>query len=221
LAGEAAECQNTGVWPVLVGEPGDRSVVLGSPIILYDYPQIAPESKGDLFDGTEIDEILTLRILTLTDEEKQELRKCDERARRMLERIESAPGEDLLDLHGRSAFLPRTTDAQVAPRALHLIRGMREICAAPPAAAMVNGTELKKGDRVRLRPGKRADLFDTLLAGKIAVIEAVEQDFEGRVQFAVVLEEDPGRDLGEMRQAGHRFFYSVDEVEPVLNEAEP
>src|SRR5262249_27152418 len=91
-AAEAAACQNTGVWPVLVGEPGDRSIVLGSPIILYDYPQIAPESKGDLFDGTEIDEILTLRILTLTDEEKEELCRSDERARRMLERIESASG---------------------------------------------------------------------------------------------------------------------------------
>ncbi len=69
----AAACQNIGAWPVLVGEPGQRDTMLASPIILYDYPQIAPESPGALFDGTEIDEILTLRILTLTDEEKLEM----------------------------------------------------------------------------------------------------------------------------------------------------
>ena len=71
----AAACSNVGTWPVLAGEPGQRDTVLSSPIILYDYPQIAPESPGDLFDGTEIDEILSLRILTLTDEEKSAMRR--------------------------------------------------------------------------------------------------------------------------------------------------
>ena len=74
--------------------------MLSSPIILYDYPQIAPESPGDLFDGTEIDEILTLRILTLTDEEKLEMREADDRARRILERTESLPAEHFMKLHG-------------------------------------------------------------------------------------------------------------------------
>jgi len=96
----AAGCQNIGTWPVLVGEDGQRETLLSSPIILYDYPQIAPESAGDLFDGTEIDEILSLRILTLTDEEKREMRQSDERARKMLERTESMPVEQLMKLHG-------------------------------------------------------------------------------------------------------------------------
>jgi len=96
----AADCQNIGTWPVLVGEDGQRDTLLSSPIILYDYPQIAPESAGDLFDGTEIDEILSLRILTLTDEEKREMRQSDERARKMLERTESMPVEQLMKLHG-------------------------------------------------------------------------------------------------------------------------
>ena len=74
--------------------------MMSSPIILYDYPQIAPESPGDLFDGTEIDEILTLRILTMTDEEKQEARQTDDRARKMLERTETLPMEHLMKLHG-------------------------------------------------------------------------------------------------------------------------
>jgi hypothetical protein len=92
-------CQNAGTWPVLVGEPGQRDTMLSSPIILYDYPQIAPESPGDLFDGTEIDEILALRIMTMTDEEKREMRSSDERARKILERTERLPIEHLTKLH--------------------------------------------------------------------------------------------------------------------------
>jgi len=96
----AAACQNVGTWPVLVGEPGQSDTVLSAPIILYDYPQVAPESAGDLFDSTEIDEILTLRILTLTEEEKRQMASVDERARAVLARTESLAGEQLLRLHG-------------------------------------------------------------------------------------------------------------------------
>ncbi len=96
----ASSCQNVGAWPVLVGNAGERDTMLASPIILYDYPQIAPESPGDLFDGTEIDEILALRILTMTEEEKREMRSTDDRARKMLERTESLPMEHLMKLHG-------------------------------------------------------------------------------------------------------------------------
>ena len=96
----AQACQNVGTWPVLVGEEGQRDTMLSSPIILYDYPQIAPESPGDLFDGAEIDEILSLRIMTMTDEEKAEMRQSDERARQILERTESLPDEQLMKLHG-------------------------------------------------------------------------------------------------------------------------
>jgi hypothetical protein len=93
-------CENVGTWPVLVGEEGARDAMLSSPIILYDYPQIAPESPGALFDGTEIDEILTLRIMAMTDGEKSEMRHIDERARQILERTESLPPEHLMKLHG-------------------------------------------------------------------------------------------------------------------------
>ena len=96
----AQACQNIGTWPVLVGEEGQRDTVLSSPIILYDYPQIAPESPGDLFDGAEIDEILMLRIMTLTEDEKREMRQSDDRARRILERTESLPEEQFMKLHG-------------------------------------------------------------------------------------------------------------------------
>jgi hydrogenase maturation protease len=96
----AQACQNIGTWPVLVGEESERDTMLSSPIILYDYPQIAPESPGDLFDGAEIDEILSLRIMTLTDEEKREMRESDDRARKILERTETLPEEQLMKLHG-------------------------------------------------------------------------------------------------------------------------
>jgi hypothetical protein len=117
-----AACCNTGVFPVLVGEEPDRpvppvpacrgasrgSMMFCSPIILYDYPKIAPESEGDFFDGTEMDEMLTLRVLTLTDAEKQEMRSGDPRARKILERTEALTSDAMLKAHG-------------------VIRGLREI----------------------------------------------------------------------------------------------
>ena len=96
----ATECVNTGTFPVLVGDEGDLDCVLSSPIILYDYPQIAPESAGNLFDGTEIDEILTLRIMSLSDDEKREMRDTDALARQLLERTETISAEQLMKLHG-------------------------------------------------------------------------------------------------------------------------
>lgn len=99
-AAAVADCENQGCWPVLVGEEGRRDLMLASPIILYDYPQVAPESAGDFFDGTEIDEMLALRVMTLTDDEKRQMRGVDARARQILERTNSLPQEHLMKLHG-------------------------------------------------------------------------------------------------------------------------
>ena len=77
----------------------------------------------------------------------------------------------------------------------------------------VRGVEIKLKDRVRLHPKQGADLMDLALAGKVAVVESIEQDYEGQIQMAVVLEDDPGRDLGFLRQPGHRFFFHVEEIE--------
>ncbi|HWE01634.1 MAG TPA: hypothetical protein VG326_04430 [Tepidisphaeraceae bacterium] len=96
----ASACVNVGCWPVLVGEAGETDTMLASPIILYDYPQVAPESPGDLFDGLEIDEILTLRILTLTDEEKRQASAVDSRVRDLLSRTSALASEQLFSLHG-------------------------------------------------------------------------------------------------------------------------
>jgi hypothetical protein len=107
----AAGCRNIGCWPVLVGNEGDKDTMLASPIILPDYPQIAPESPGELFDGTEIDEILTLRILTLTEDEKRSAMAVDDRARKILERTEALAHEQLAGLHGTVRDLRRVEEA--------------------------------------------------------------------------------------------------------------
>ena len=101
-AHSAALCRNLGAWPVLVGDEAaqERDTLVASPIILYDYPKIPPESPGHLFDSGEIDEILTLRIMAMTDEEKREMRNIDAHARQILERTESLPSADLLRMHG-------------------------------------------------------------------------------------------------------------------------
>jgi len=176
--------------------------MVSSPIILYDYPKIAPESPGDLFDAGEIDEILTLRIMTMTDEEKKEMRLVDEQARHILERTESLPAEHLLKLHGtmREVSPPGEDFFNPATR-------LQSVC--------IDGVSLRKGDRVRIHPKSRADIMDMAVAGKIAVIESIEQDAEDKAHFALVMEDDPGKDLGFLRQPGHRFFYGIDEVEPI------
>jgi hypothetical protein len=83
------------------------------------------------------------------------------------------------------------------------------------------GIPLRVGDRVRLWPQKSADIMDLALKGRIAIIEAIERDFEDQIHLAVVLEDDPGRDLGMLRQPGHRFFFSPQEVEPLSSQEHP
>ena len=204
---EANKCKNIGCWPVLVGEEkkNDRDTMLSSPIILYDYPKIAAESAGDLFDSTEIDEILTLRVKTMTDAEKAEMRNLDEQARRILERTENITADHFMQMHGTMRNVRSANEDFFNP-------------AKQIESATVQGVDLKKGDRVRIRPKKRADVMDLALNGKIAVIEAVEEDVEDQVHFALILEDDPGKDLGFMRQPGHRFFFGADEVEPIVAE---
>ncbi len=97
----ASRCCSGGAWPVLLGLPGDSDTLLASPIVLDDHPQVADESPQDLFDSTEIDELLTLRVLALTDREKELMRRTDPRARALVERTERLLPDDFLRLHGR------------------------------------------------------------------------------------------------------------------------
>jgi hydrogenase maturation protease len=203
------ECKNIKTWPVLVGEEGDRHTMLSSPIILYDYPRIAPESPGNLFDGTEIDQLLILNILTLTDEEKAEMCASDPRAREILGRSESLTAEEFMRLHGAiREFRSLQKEEDISPFWESVERPV-------PQSVVVDGIEVKKGSKVRLRPRPGGDILDLALAGKVAFVEAIEQDYEDCIHLAVTLEEDPGRDLGVAQQPGHRFFFSPEEIEPL------
>ena len=189
LQAAAEACRNQGTWPVLVGEEGKRDKILSSPIILYDYPKVAPESKGPFFDGAEIDEMLALRVLTLTENEKREMMAADPRTKAMLERCEAMNGPDFATLHGAL----RPAEAAHAD--------------APPF-------ELSVGQRVCLNPKPRGDVFDLALKGKLATILSIERDFDDRVHVAVTLSDDPGGDLGAAGFPGHRFYFSREEIEP-------
>jgi hypothetical protein len=186
LRAAAGGCENVGTWPVLVGRPEVRDMMLSAPIILADYPRVAPESPGDFFDATEIDELLTLRVLTLTDEEKEAMRTGDERARTILDRTEALVEEERRRLHGIS----------------------RPRCASEGAGAV-----FRPGTRVRLNPQVGGDIFDLALAGRTATVVRVEEDYDGRVFVAVTVDDDPGQDLGADGRPGHRFFFRPEEVE--------
>ncbi len=206
-------CQNRHTWPVLIGDQGERSMMLSSPIILYDYPQIAPESPGNLFDGTEIDEILTLRILTLTDEEKRIIREEDPRAREILERSESLTPEQFMQLHGTLRNVQGIETSRAQKFVDQQYPGEDY---PPPATITVDGWIVSVGQAVRLHPKARADAFDFLLDGKIGRVEAIQQDFENRLYVVVTLDDDPGQDQWDERVLpGHRFFFFPEEIEPV------
>ena len=188
---EAAEaCENTGAWPVLVGKKGDRDTILASPIILYDYPSVAAQSPGDLYDGAEIDEILTLRILAMTEEEKREMSSVDARARALLERTHALTAAEFSRLHG----IMRGANEAPEPEC------NRASAAGPTLGSLVGrGQEtqvaLKVGMPVILHPKPGGDIMDIALNDKLAFVEAIERDFEDRVHVAVTLADDPGRDL--------------------------
>jgi hypothetical protein len=211
----AESCANLHTWPVLV----EDDLVLSSPIILADRPAIAPESPGDLFDATEIDEILSLRTLTLTDEEKREARATDPRAAEIVDRVDAMPPELVERLHGalRSRGPRRGWDQSEVPG---LTAG--QPWWDPGADASVDpetdritvaGVEVGRGSKVVLRPAGRADAQDMFVAGRTATVEAVLFDVDGSRHLAVTIDDDPGTDL---RRAQGRFWYfAPDDVEPL------
>ncbi|NND99862.1 MAG: hypothetical protein HKN47_21285 [Pirellulaceae bacterium] len=197
----ADECRNEGCWPVLAGLPGSCDQLLVAPIILSDYPQVAPESRGEFFDALEIDEILTMRIRTLTDKEKVEMAQTDPRADELLRRTESTADDELSCMH---AEMKQTHGPSPILMDDHV-----------PESLIVNGIELRPGDQVRLRPSGRSDIFDMALDGRTATIETIERDFGDELYFTVTANCDPGRDFGQQGLPGHRFFFRPQEVEPL------
>jgi hypothetical protein len=201
-----AECRNEGGWPVLV----EDQAVLFSPIILPDHPEVAAESPGELYDGTEIDEILTLRTLALSDEEKAEARATDPRAAALLDRVESMDAETMARLHGTL----RSPGEGPAEPAVPWWDPDAEASVSPDTDSVtIGGRQVARGSLVRLRPGaRRADAQDMFLAGRLAEVQAVLHDVEDNPYLAVSLADQPDEDL---RIAHGRFLYfATDEVEP-------
>jgi hypothetical protein len=225
-AGEVAACQNTGTWPVLAGPAGCRDLMLSSPVILYDHPEIAAESGGDMFDATEIDEILTLRTMALTDAEKREARATDPRAAELMDRLDHLPPEMLDRLHGAIRYLgPAAPDrsenagsrSMDTPDVPWWDPGADATVSPETDHVTVQGVPVASGTRVRMRPGsRRADAQDLFLAGRDAVVQAVVHDVDGNVHLAVSPADDPAADL----QGSHgRFLYfAPDEIEPITQE---
>ncbi|MGH3267715.1 MAG: hypothetical protein ACRDN1_01375 [Trebonia sp.] len=212
------ECDNAGCWPVLAGPPGERNVLLASPIILPDHPEVAKESAGELYDGTEIDEILTLRTLALTDEEKDAARATDPRAAALIDRVESLDGAALQRLHGTIRGWQGSPPAEAREDG-----GTGEVPWWDPEAdqsvspstesVLVAGQRLARGNLVTLRPGaRRADAQDMFLIGRTAVVEAVLLDVDDQPYLAVTLTDDPAADLHAAH--GRFLYFSPDEVEP-------
>lgn len=202
-------CNPVGAYPVLAGEPGRRELMLAGPIILYDYPQIAPESASAFCDATEMDEMLTLRTMTLTDEEKRQVRGSDPRAADLVEQVDHLPAELLARLHGTI----RSMGSLASPVAAPPWWDPEQDASADPDTdvVLVDGVPVGKGSSVTLRPGPhRADAQDMFLDGRSATVAAVLFDVDGGSHLAVSLD-----DLAEGDYHPHaRFLYfAPDEVE--------
>ncbi len=203
----ASEPMNT--FPVLVGE--DDLAVLGAAIVVPDHPELAPESLGNLFDNTEIEEALLLHVHALSDEERAEISDQDPAVKEMIERAASTTGEDIMGLHGRLTYTE--PDEQSAsngrppspPAGLDEIKGEREVSAG--------GATVRLGDKIVLRPGTEGDVYDKILHGRTATVERIYRGYDERVYLGVTVDDDPGQDL--LRETGRYLFFFADEVEPV------
>jgi hypothetical protein len=187
---EAFGCEQVNSWPVLATDEDDA--VLGAAIMLPDHPQIAPESRGSLFDSTEIEEALLLHVLALSDEERDAAAAQDPAVRQMLERAARTTPQELMDLHGRVTVAdPREGEP----------------------SAEVDGVVYRRGDTVVLRPGVNATAQDHLVAGRPATIERIYHDYDGTVHLAVTVDGVPGQDV--MRDIGRYLYFKTSEVETV------
>jgi hypothetical protein len=188
---ESASLRNRHTWPVLIGDASVDAqrapLVLSSPIILYDFPAVAAQSEGDTFDATEIDELMMLSVRSLSDEEREEARATDPRARAIVERAERFGPEELTSLHG-----------------------ILDIPAMD--CVFVNGTKISQGSIVRLHPKRRADVWDAFLENKLATVRAVHQDVENQMYVAVTVDDDPASEMHHWY--GRSLFFYPDEVEP-------
>jgi hypothetical protein len=238
-----AGCRQHRWWPVLAGPEDQARFLLVSPIIVEDHAQLAPESAGALFDSTEIDEILTLRVMTLTDEEKAEARATDPRAAEIIDRCDAMTPEQMQDLHGilrnPHAIAPDAVDDLFAapdPFALpdeltwsaptetsdHPVFTTEgpwwdpeaDASVAPETDAVtIGGVSVRKGSLVRVHPNRRADAQDIFFSDMVAKVAAVLSDVDGDTHVAVTLVDDPAAEMHDWY--GRYLYFAPDELEPL------
>jgi hypothetical protein len=192
-------CASVNTWPVLASREDD--VMLGAAIVLPDHPSLAPESLGNLFDSTEIEEALLLHLQVLSDEERAEIERQDPRVKEMVARAQATTPEQMLDLHGRMTLEPPKPSAAVRDPS------------AGEEMAEADGKRFRRGGKVMLRPAPDADLHARMLDGRSATIERIYTDFDGKVHLGVTVDDDPGQDL--MRETGRFLFFFAPEVEVI------
>jgi hypothetical protein len=191
LEAQGAESVNT--YPVLATDADE--VLLGAAIVLPDHPQLAPESRGDLFDGTEIEEALLLHVLALSDDEREQIAQSDPAVRAMVARAAAATPQDIMALHGRTVLSdPAASEEPPGERTVE-----------------VDGVTYRLGDKVVLRLEGRPDPYDQILDGRIATLERIYYDYEDKLYFGVTVDDDPGQEL--MRETGRFLFFFVGELE--------
>ncbi|MBP1158929.1 hypothetical protein [Rhodococcus sp. PvR099] len=214
-AGPVARAVHHRCFPVLAGTRGETDMVLISPIILYDYPEVAAQSDGALFDSTEIDEILTLRVMAMTDEEKAQARATDPLAAQIVDRCDAMTPEAMQRLHG--TFRDPRLDPGLIPEVPEGVPWWdpeADASVRPDVDAVsVNGVRVAKGSAVRLHPSRRADAQDLFSDGRTARVASVHADVDGNTHVGVVIDDDPAADLHDWY--GRYLYFAPDELEPL------
>jgi hypothetical protein len=199
-------CRSVNTFPVLA--VADDTAIVGAAIVLPDHPEIAPESRGGLFDSTEIEEALLLHVQTLTDDERAEIAAHQDPAvSAMLARASAATPEDIIALHGRVTLRdPETTEPPTEPPGLYDPRAGDEV-------AEIDGQRFQRGGKVVIRPAPDADLHARMLDGRTATLERIFTDYDGKLHFGVTIDDDPGQEL--MRETGRYLYFFAKEVEVI------
>jgi hypothetical protein len=220
----SAALANRQTFPVLIGDARAdarrAALMLSSPIILYDFPALGPRTEADAFDATEIDELLTLSVLSLSDDERAEARATDPRARAIVERAERFDPAAVARLHlGALRRFDADQTGAAETRTFERLADPFADAGPPPGwddCVFIDGTKVTRGSSVRLRPAGRADIWDSVLTGKRATVRAIHVDLDERTYVAVTVDDDPASDLHEWY--GRSFFFSPHEVEPLTAE---
>lgn len=200
----AADCENIGCWPVLVGTKPAHTTMLASPVILFDYPQVARENMKDIFGEGEADEITAARVLP-SAAEKECVISADDLGRKIPESAQNVETGEPSEIHLPIRHLPPLPDSATNRHFFNSVHSIKSI--------FIGGREVYAGDKVFLRPKHHVDQLNSGLTGKVAIVQAIEIDAGDKIHLALVLEENVDAP-GLAPPPGRRFFYGTDEVEP-------